>query len=329
MGAPRLNTSARGQGVVGEASPGTEVAAQFRWYFSIAIYQARGGMAKQAVRRTGRALLAAPHAPAARGMCSPGSTLCWAPRASRRPSEASASMGAMATPRNRTAAPSGDRTVVLSDMDADPMSLSAVQPAEAEPFATVREPVAAESRQAAEDRRLARAQAGEMEAFRELIRAHQDAIYTLALRFLGVREDAQELAQDVFVALHRHLTAITSAAHLRFWLRRTVCHRAIDRLRRRGPLPSVPLEAAGELSAAAPDDDPLLRRFLLGLIAELAPMPRAVLLLRFQEDLDPAEIAEVLDVPVNTVKSHLKRSLTRLRGLWYARTPSRHAGVQS
>jgi RNA polymerase sigma-70 factor (ECF subfamily) len=214
-------------------------------------------------------------------------------------------------------------------MEADPMSLPAVQPAEVEPCAMIGERVAAAAGQAVADRRLVRAQAGEMEAFRELIQAHQDAIYTLALRFLGVREDAQELAQDVFIALHRHLTAIRSPAHLRFWLRRTVCHRAIDRLRRRGRRASVPLEAARELSAAAPDHDPLLQRFLLGLIAELAPMPRAVLLLRFQEDLDPAEIAEVLDVPVNTVKSHLKRSLTRLRALWIARTQSCHAGGQS
>ena len=242
---------------------------------------------------------------------------------------AGGSAAVMTGQKNGTPAPPGGPAVVLSDMEADPLCLSAVQPAGAEPSSTVLEPLGAEAGQPVADRRLRRAQAGDMGAFRDLIRAHQDAIYTLALHLLGVREDAEDLAQDVFVALHRHLAAITSPAHLRFWLRRTVCHRAIDRLRRRSALANLPLEAAAELPAAESDGDPMLQRFLLGLIAELAPMPRAVLLLRFQEDLDPAQIAEVLDVPTNTVKSHLKRSLARLRGLWDARARSPRAGVQS
>jgi RNA polymerase sigma-70 factor (ECF subfamily) len=52
---------------------------------------------------------------------------------------------------------------------------------------------------------------------------------------------------------------------------------------------------------------------LHGLIQQLAPMARAVVLLRYQEDLDPVEIARTLEIPVNTVKSHLKRSLSALR----------------
>lgn len=83
-----------------------------------------------------------------------------------------------------------------------------MQPAEAEPLATVRESAAAEAKQAVEHRRLARAQAGEREAFRELIRAHQDASYTLALRFLGVREGAQQRAQDAFVVLHQLIAGL-------------------------------------------------------------------------------------------------------------------------
>jgi RNA polymerase sigma-70 factor (ECF subfamily) len=50
------------------------------------------------------------------------------------------------------------------------------------------------------------------------------------------------------------------------------------------------------------------------LLGELAPHARAVMLLRYQEDRDVAEIAAMLDMPVNTVKSHIKRSLTALRG---------------
>jgi RNA polymerase sigma-70 factor (ECF subfamily) len=160
---------------------------------------------------------------------------------------------------------------------------------------------------------LERAQRGELAAFRELIRAHQDVVYILALRMLKVPEDAEELAQDVFVSAHRHLDKITCAAHLLFWLRRTVCHRAIDRLRRRPLHAALPLDTAGEVPAAEVSRDPLLERRLRDLVSRLPPMARAVVLLKYQEDLDPSEIARTLDMPLNTVKSHLKRSLASLR----------------
>src|SRR6267378_3472145 len=93
---------------------------------------------------------------------------------------------------------------------------------------------------------LARAQAGEVDAFRQLIRTHQGAVYSLAARLVGIREDAQELTQDVFLQLHRNLASIESPSHLRFWLRKTACHRSIDRLRKQTRQPSTSLEAAVE-----------------------------------------------------------------------------------
>jgi len=68
------------------------------------------------------------------------------------------------------------------------------------------------------------------------------------------------------------------------------------------------------VSAPEADSDPLMSRELTRLLGELAPHPRAVMLLRYQEDRDVAEIAAMLDMPMNTVKSHIKRSLTALRG---------------
>lgn len=68
-----------------------------------------------------------------------------------------------------------------------------------------------------------------------------------------------------------------------------------------------------EPAAAERDTDPLLSSRLHGLLLQLAPDARAVMLLRFQQDLDPAEIAALLPMPVATVKSHLRRSLEWLR----------------
>lgn len=195
-------------------------------------------------------------------------------------------------------------------VEANPVSLSAAARSTSDSAAPAGEE--AGRRIAALQSALTRAQRGELAAFRELIRAHQDTVYTLALRMLKVPEDAEELAQDVFLSAHRHLAKITSPDHLLFWLRRTVCHRAIDRFRRRLRA-SLPLDTLEELPAADTETDPLLERRLRDLVFTLPPVPRAVVLLRYQEDLDPPEIARTLGMPLNTVKSHLKRSLALLR----------------
>jgi RNA polymerase sigma-70 factor (ECF subfamily) len=160
---------------------------------------------------------------------------------------------------------------------------------------------------------LTRALAGERAAFGALVRAHQRLVFSLALRMLADRHAAEDLAQEVFLQLYRHLAAVRSQTHLVFWLRKVTMHRAIDRLRRAPVLehaaPEEAITAASEMEAG----DPLLERRLRGLVAELPAAARAVVLLRFQEDLDPVEIARTLGVPLNTVKSHLRRSLAQLR----------------
>lgn len=172
---------------------------------------------------------------------------------------------------------------------------------------------AAESAFEPEEANLVRARGGDSQAFAMLVRTHQRSVFSLALRLLRVPEESQELAQDVFLQLHRNLGRIESARHLHFWLRRTVSHRAIDRLRRRAREPFDAVESVPEVEMPPIDADPILERRLFQSVVELPPMARAVVLLRYQEDLDPTEIASMLELPINTVKSHLKRSLALLR----------------
>jgi len=150
--------------------------------------------------------------------------------------------------------------------------------------------------------------------FAELVRTHQSMVFSLIYHFLHDRETADEIAQDVFLALHRNLASIESAGHAVFWLRRVAVQRAIDETRRRRRRPVVALDAIREPAArdrgAA---DPLLAEVLRRLIATLPEAPRSVMILRYQEDLDPSEIARLLEIPVGTVKSHLQRSLALLR----------------
>ena len=164
-----------------------------------------------------------------------------------------------------------------------------------------------------QDDALDRAREGEAAAFASLVRAHQTRVYSIALRMLSDREQARDLAQEVFLQLYRKLHGIESARHLTFWLRKVTTHLAIDRLRQHPQARFAPLDEGIEMESAVAEEDPLLQRLLRGFLGELPPAPRAVMLLRYQEDLDPTEIADALDMPVNTVKSHLKRSLAFLK----------------
>ena len=150
--------------------------------------------------------------------------------------------------------------------------------------------------------------------FTNILTDNQSLVFSLALRFLRDREAAEELAQDVFLQLYRQFGRIESPSHATWWLRRAICHRCIDEARKRRLRPRVGLEAAPEPLAESRTPDPLLNGRLRQLVEELPDNARIVVLLRYQEDLGPAEISGMLNMPLSTVKSHLHRSLAVLRG---------------
>jgi RNA polymerase sigma-70 factor (ECF subfamily) len=163
------------------------------------------------------------------------------------------------------------------------------------------------------DELLTRARAGESSAFAALVRRYQRTVYSIALRMLNDRHRAEDLAQEVFLQLYRTLDGIESDTHLAFWLRKVAVNRAIDRMRQESRHDNEPLSEAVAVVDEATEDDPLLHRRMADLVAQLPAAARAVVVLRYQEDLDPTDIASTLDMSINTVKSHLKRSLTLLR----------------
>jgi RNA polymerase sigma-70 factor, ECF subfamily len=159
---------------------------------------------------------------------------------------------------------------------------------------------------------LKRAQRGEQAAFAELVRMHQAMVFSLAHHSLRNRAVAEELAQEVFLHLYQNLAALESPDHVKNWLRRVTSHRCIDYVRR-NRAGMVDIEDIAEPSVAHGSHDVLLQRTLRRYVASLPATPRLVVTLRYQEDLEPTEIAQVLDMPLNTVKSHLRRSLAVLR----------------
>lgn len=170
---------------------------------------------------------------------------------------------------------------------------------------------------------LRRAKEGDHDAFAELIEEHEAMVYSLAYHFFGDRARAEEIAQDVFLQMYRSLRSIDSDAHLLFWLRQVTTRRCIDVVRR-SRLKAVSLDEAAELRAIERTPDPFLDRTLRRCIGELPDVQRAVVTLRYQEDLDPSEICRIVGMPVNTVKSHLHRALQALRKKLQNRTLEKH-----
>lgn len=162
-------------------------------------------------------------------------------------------------------------------------------------------------------RALARAAGGDEAAFALLVRRHQAMVFGLAWNALGDAALAEEVAQEVFLRLYRRLGAIESEEHLVSWLRRVTGQRVVDAVRRRRP--AQPLDELPEPAQPFAEElaEPLLGRRLRRLVRGLPPEQRVALLLRYQEEMAPREIAAALRLPVNTVKSRVQRALATLR----------------
>lgn len=151
--------------------------------------------------------------------------------------------------------------------------------------------------------------------FEALVDEHQSMVFSIALRMSGDRGLAEEIAQDVFLELDRNLGKLESCEHARFWLRRVTVSRATDAMRRRrvrGTDLWVEIDEAHGSVALEERTSPLAAR-LEHLLSTLPEAQRAALVLRYQEDMLPEEIAATLDAPLATVKSHLQRGLKLLR----------------
>jgi RNA polymerase sigma-70 factor (ECF subfamily) len=149
--------------------------------------------------------------------------------------------------------------------------------------------------------------------FESVVHAHQGMVYSIACNFFHNDAIAEEVAQDVFLQLYQNRRSVEPGAHCVAWLRRSTVHRCIDTLRRSSFRQEVQVECLPDIPVDGPETDPLLQEGLRRLIASLPEKPRAVLVLRFGEDMDAEDIAQTLQMPVRTVWSHLQRGTAMIR----------------
>ncbi len=150
-------------------------------------------------------------------------------------------------------------------------------------------------------------------AFADVVEAHKSMVYSIVWHFLRDRSLAEELAQDVFLELHRNWASMKSPRHVLFWLRRVASHRAIDFARKRKARPEMSLEETGEPTVLERVHDSFLSSYLERMVASLPEKQRIVIVLRYQEGMELDEIAEVLGLKTATVKTQIFRALELLR----------------
>ena len=179
---------------------------------------------------------------------------------------------------------------------------------------------------------LRKLQKGDARAFRELVRRHESKVYSLSLRMLGDSAEAEDVSQEVFVAVHRHLPRFRGDCKLSTWIYRVTrnqClnrikyleHRATDGEPDTDRTDAALAAASGEhLAMPAPRPDKALlgaeeRAAVQTAMQKLSAEHRMLVVLRDIEGLDYDEIARVLELPIGTVKSRLHRARAHLADL--------------
>lgn len=170
---------------------------------------------------------------------------------------------------------------------------------------------------------VVRCQLGEPRAFDDLVASWHAPLWQYIRRMVGRDDEAQDLLQDVWVRIIRGIPRLRDGARLRGWLFGIARRALMDRLRREYAAPAAGDVDPGDLAA---EPDAIDREAeLASLDAALGTLPaieREILALFYLRDLSLAELADVLDVPIGTVKSRLFRARRLLRAAMQNRSES-------
>jgi len=166
---------------------------------------------------------------------------------------------------------------------------------------------------AADPGRIARAAAGDAGAWTALVRRHLPAVTRCAARMLGDLTEAEDVAQDTFLRLHRKLATWQGGEDgLSSWLHRVAINLSIDR--HRAPARPAALDEVGDVAEPAGLDGPLdRRRHLEAALAGLPERQRAALILVHYQGFSGREAASTLDISVEALESLLARARRTLR----------------
>ncbi len=172
---------------------------------------------------------------------------------------------------------------------------------------------------------IEKARSGNDEALQELVNRHLQALYTFCVRYMGNTEDAQDAVQETFLKAWRNLNRFDSKRSLRTWLFAIAKNTATDIMRRRRSVTFSRFDADDDsnvlmdtLADPEPLPEELFERALQAgevqeALKEVRPRDRMILNLRYEQELSFEEIAKILKMSANTVRSLHRRALITLR----------------
>jgi RNA polymerase sigma-70 factor (ECF subfamily) len=160
---------------------------------------------------------------------------------------------------------------------------------------------------------------GSHEAFRELVELHMRRVYDLAYGFLNDHDDAEDVAQEVFVKVYHSINAFRLDSGFSTWIYRITANTSLDRVKQRGRSRArlIPMEQAvyhagsGDPNIENIDTSAHIERAL----HELPTLQRAVVILRHMEGFSTRQVSGILRCSEGTVKTHLHRGLKKMRRL--------------
>ncbi len=158
------------------------------------------------------------------------------------------------------------------------------------------------------------ARVGDEHAWESIVSTHRQAVFRLAYLTLGDPDEAEDLAQEVFVRVTRYLDRFDETRPLRPWLLRITSNLARNRLRSIGRYWQA-LRRAGRQLDPQPAFDMESARLLWRAVRRLSGNDQQCIYLRYFLELSEREMADTLEVAPGTVKSRLNRALRRLRGV--------------
>jgi RNA polymerase sigma-70 factor, ECF subfamily len=166
---------------------------------------------------------------------------------------------------------------------------------------------------------IARCQQGDEAAFRELVDRHKELVFGVLARSSVDRSRVEDLAQEVFLKIYRGLPYFRGEARLTTWIFRIVLNLLAQESQKRRAAREVPLDAEQPRhEPRSPDramSDLELRDRLEKAMAQLPPNYRLLVAGHYLNDVTYEDLAEALDIPLGTVKTHLHRAKRQLRAL--------------
>lgn len=176
------------------------------------------------------------------------------------------------------------------------------------------------------NKRIAQVIKGDQDAFAEIVELYQHKLYQICYRMLGNKHEAEDIAQEAFMRAYVNIHTFDQKRKFSTWLYRIATNLCIDRIRKKKPDYHLDAEVRGaeglNMYSSIANDDQLPEDELVKMevqervqyeISRLPDKYRAAIVLKYIEELPLAEISEILDLPLGTVKTRIHRGREALR----------------